>query len=160
MVEELKQLRFLVVARHGDYGGDDNLSQRGAEQMRNLAEKMLSIVDGSKIILLSSTARRASQSAEVISQVLKVPFEEHEVLWSENCHPENEAELLELVRARKPENQAMILVTHLEYAEYFPTYFARHELGMKLEGGCWPPIPKKGQACLIDCFGKSFKLLG
>lgn len=151
-------MRLLIVVRHGNYDDEYNLSPKGREQMQKLAESLQSLTNGNKVLLLSSTAKRASQSAEVISQMLSVSFEEHEILWSENCHPENKPSLLEFVRARKQEAEIVILITHLEYADSFPAYFAREELKINL-GNTWPPEPEKGQACLIDCISKSFQLL-
>lgn len=149
------KLKLLVVVRHGHYDDDYKLSQYGRERVRRLAEKLKSKINSNSILLLSSVAKRASQSADVISKVLGVPFEEHEILWAENRHPEDIPGLLQFIKARKNEAEVMILVTHLEYACSFPFHFAHSELGMDT----LPPSPEKGEAFLINCLDRSFELL-
>ncbi|MGW8185544.1 MAG: histidine phosphatase family protein [Candidatus Moraniibacteriota bacterium] len=153
---KVADMRFLIVVRHGAYDDDFNLNHRGKDQIQRLSEKLKDFVNGNKILLLSSPAPRASQSAKIISEKLNVPFEEHEILWSDNDHWEDYDGLLKIVKKRRSKAEIIILVTHLEYVEGFPDHFARNELAMDID---YPPIPSKGEACLVDCINKCFQLI-
>lgn len=154
--EQVTDIKFLFVVRHGDYDRDRNLSSFGADQIMELSDQLKGFINGGKVLLLSSPAPRASQSAQIISEKLCVPVEEHEILWSDNDHCEDFDGLLQIVTKRRAEAEIMILVTHLEYAEGFPDYFASKELGLKNNEA---PIPSKGEACLIDCVNKRSQLV-
>ena len=153
---KVADMKLLVVVRHGAYDDDLNLNHRGKDQIQGLSEKLKDFVNGNKILLLSSPAPRASQSAQIISEKLGVPVEEHAILWSDSDHWENFDGLLKIVKKRKSEAEVIILVTHLEYVEGFPNHFARNELDMDTD---YPPVPSKGEACLVDCINKSFQLI-
>jgi len=113
-------------------------------------------INGNRVILLSSTANRACQGAEILSEVLGVEYQPHEVLWSDSMYPEDCTKVLELVRRHKNRADIIILVTHLEYGEGFPSHFGQHELdGTNLDGRGI----EKGQAWLIDCQTKQMELL-
>ena len=90
-------------------------------------------------------------SAAILGKAFGVPFEEHEVLWSENRHPEDLPKTLELVRSKKETVDVLILVTHLEYVNRFPTYFAKEELGSYFPHDSI----NKGEACDIECEAKT-----
>lgn len=145
-------MRHLIVVRHGQYGYDERLNERGRTQICALAEKLKPFMDGSTVCILTSTADRARESAEILGSSFGIGFEEHEILWSEECHPEDLPGTLELVRSRKDKADVLILVTHLEYAEDFPTYFALEELGTSMGPS---RSVEKGEACLLDCSKKT-----
>jgi len=65
-------VKKLVIIRHGAYGNDGCLNEFGKGQIKSLAEKLREHMSGDKVVLLSSTANRARQSAEIISSVLGV----------------------------------------------------------------------------------------
>lgn len=145
-------MKLLAVVRHGDYNGP-RLSDYGRNQMKALGEKLQTRINGSPILLLTSIAGRAKESAEVLGSVLGVGFEEHEILWSENSHRENFPGALELVRSRKDEVDVLILVTHYEYVEGFPTYFASREMGAEL----YSNLIGKGEAWILDIQQKTLE---
>ena len=145
-------MKTLVIVRHGDYNGP-RLSDRGRNQMKTLGEKLQTLINGSSVLLLTSIAGRAKESAEVLGSVLGVGFEEHEILWSENSHRENLPGALELVRSRKDEADVLILVTHYEYVDEFPAYFANQELGVQLRSN----LIGKGEAWVLDCQQKTLE---
>ncbi len=144
-------MKKLILVRHGKYGSDDKLNASGRKQMDNLSETLKSIINGESVIILTSTAPRASESAEIISKSLNVPFEEHEILWSDNGHPEDIPKVLELVKFHKEKSDILILVTHLEYMDRFPTHFASKELGVAINF----QRSEKGCAFVIDCAEKT-----
>lgn len=145
-------MQRLIIVRHGEYGGNDRLSEYGKEQITQLGEKLKATVNGGRVVILSSVAARAVDSAEILGKTFGVEFEQHDVLWSENRHRENLPKALELVRSKKDDADILVLVTHLEYVERFPSYFGEEELGN-------PSFPhreiSKGTAWDIDCNQKT-----
>lgn len=144
-------MKKLVLVRHGSYGGDDHLSSDGRRQIEALAKKLKTFVNGASIVILTSIADRARESAEILSSFFGVEHEQHEILWSENSHPEDFNGTLELIRSNSNKGDILILVTHYEYVEYFPSYFAEKELGAALH----PRLIGKGEAWVVDCAEKT-----
>lgn len=120
-------MKYLIIIRHGDYAERGRLSGNGRRQIEKIAKKVKFFAEGGRTQIISSTAIRAEESAEIIGQILAVPVETNEILWSEEDHPEDFAELLDLIRSRQNEVDCLILVTHLEYTLSFPGYFAKRE---------------------------------
>lgn len=109
-------------------------------------------MNGGRVVILTSIATRARESAEILGEIFGVEFEEHDVLWSGNRHSEDLPKALELVRSKKDDTDILVLVTHLEYVEEFPRYFGKNELGessFPLDG------VRKGEAWDIDCEAKT-----
>lgn len=155
-VIERSTMQRLILIRHGVYGYDDRLNETGRQQMNEIAKKLQPTLNGGRVALLTSVAARARESADIIGKLIGVEPEEHDVLWSENRHRENLPKALELVRSKKDVVDVLILVTHLEYTERFPRYFAQEELG----GGTFPHREvAKGEAWDIDCEQKTCTLI-
>jgi len=144
-------MKKLVVARHGQYGHDDRLNETGRDQVAGLAKKLEAHINSDSVLLLTSPVDRARESAEIIGSYFGVGLEEHEVLWSENDHPEDFPRALELVKSRQGDVDIIILMTHFEYVEHFPAYFAKKELEVELR--C--RLIEKGEAWVVDCEQKS-----
>lgn len=138
-------MKKLIVIRHGDYDFDLRLNEVGRAQVLGLARSILAHAEGS-ILILSSVALRALESAEIIQSVVGGQIEEHKVLWSERGHPEDFPSALKLVRERMESAGTIILVTHLEYAHDFPSYFLSEELN-RSHGTI---IVEKGEGVVID----------
>lgn len=143
----------LLTVRHGDYDeGTMGLSNVGTRQITSISDKISPLIKGKTAIILSSSAKRAVQSAVIISNQLGVEYQEHEVLWSEGRHPEDLSKALELVQSFMDKVDVIILVTHYEYIERFPSYFAYKQLEVHLESevvgnGCmwdldWETVPR------------------
>lgn len=127
-------LKRLVVCRHGSYGSDGKLNPHGRGQMMVLAKKLELAMKGMSIRILSSTATRAKQSADVLGVTLlglpnKLPIEEHGTLFERDGHPTDFHGTLVLLRSLVPAVDVTILVTHVKHAREFPSYFAAHQLG-------------------------------
>jgi hypothetical protein len=151
-------MKYLILVRHGSYDKyDGRISSFGKECISNLTRnKLKGVVDSNeKTIIISSTAPRALDSAEIISDVLNIEFEENTILWSDAEHRKNFDNVLEMVRSYKEETDVLILVTHLEYVESFPCFFGRFELGVELDSD----EIGKGEAWAIDCKNKTLTLL-
>jgi len=143
-------MKKLIVARHGWCDLDEHLDDCGVKEIRILGDNIKKIADGERVLILSSTAPRGRESAEILSCCLGVGFEEYDILWSDNSHPENMPEVLKLVRSRKDEADVIILVTHYEYAGRFPAYFAKEELGENIPSS----LIGNAEAWILDCENK------
>ncbi|EFK95845.1 protein containing Phosphoglycerate mutase // Nucleotidyltransferase [sediment metagenome] len=139
-------MKRLIIARHGEYDHEMNLSTYGKEQMRKLAQTLIPYATEGTLCVLSSTAPRAIQSAEVLGQALHTEPETYESLWSETDRPTQLNAVLALIGEH--ENcDTLIIVTHLEYTEELPQYFAREVLGTS-----HPFVSlKKGEMVEINC---------
>lgn len=154
--QTLRKFTKLVIIRHGDYDSRRQLDETGRRDIEGLSAKLKERLNGASVLILSSTADRAWQSAEITSRVFSVPYEKHDVIWSQDSHPPNPKALLELIRSRENDAKVIMLMTHLEYSEDFPGYFAKNYLG-----GAQLPFHaiSKGEALIIDCEGKSMEAL-
>lgn len=142
----------LIIIRHGDYDGV-NLSDFGKRQMAELGNRLMPQINGD-VLILSSTAPRARESAEILGKAFNVSIEDHEILWSDRSHYEDFPKVLELVRSKKEEVDVLILVTHLEYVYGFPGHFGQTEL----EISTFPYREiGKGTAWVIHCEGKTIE---
>lgn len=131
----------LILVRHGDYDQDLQLSNFGRNQMSQLAERLRRDIDGVNTRLMSSPADRAIESAKVIGEALNLEVEEHEILWSDNTHPEDVEGVLQLISSHEDGTEVLILVTHFEYLLMLPFAY-----GMKI----FSPSVEKGEALIID----------
>ena len=147
-------MKKVIVVRHGYYRGVD-LHDIGRQQIRELGNLIKASVYGGTTQLFSSTAPRAAQSADILSEILGVGVELHDFLWSGPDGPEgcrtNLSKTLDLCKQSSAD--VIILVTHLEFTERFPKFFAEEMLNMT------PGFPeqeiRKGEAWVIDCEAKT-----
>jgi phosphohistidine phosphatase SixA len=145
-------METLVIARHGEYDHSrGSLSLEGRQRMAKLALCLYPYLYCRKVIILTSTATRAVESAHIIKLIQDVKeLEQHEILWSDredgrSAHP---AEVLRLIRTKREAYEVVILVTHYEYCEEFPSYYAEHEL----KGPRFTDVElRKAEAWVIDC---------
>ena len=126
--------KTLVIVRHGNYGDDDRLDDRGRKQIENLSTilksgEASSLISGN-IVILSSTAPRAKDSAEILFRGLNcasIELEHADILWSGNDAPTSMSteQVLQLIqrKADQPADPAdvIIVVTHLEYVRSLPS---------------------------------------
>lgn len=144
-------MQNLILVRHGDYNEELHLSKAGAAQMLSLAKKLAPYL-GSKIRLLTSSADRAKESAEILGSAWDITPEEHAALWSQASRPQNLPRALALVE-RNTTADTVVVVTHLEYVENFPRFFAQKRLNTDLRYGSI----NKGEGGVIDCEKKTFE---
>ncbi|HNW09126.1 MAG TPA: histidine phosphatase family protein [bacterium] len=148
-------MNHLILVRHGDYSHTGQLNNRGIIQIESLAQKIKMVSNGNRALILTSPADRARQSAEILGRNLSAQLITENILWSDCDHMEDFEGVLELVRAQSDQTETLILVTHYEYVESFPAYFARQELGVDLP--CW--VIERGEAWVIDCHQKAISRL-
>lgn len=124
----------LLLVRHGDYyNHNQRLNVNGVEQITSIASKLAQIVRDQRIQIISSTAKRASESADIIAKTLNCNYEQNEIFWSEDKHPEDFVSALNIIKSYSDTTDAIIIVTHFEYMAWFPRYFAREYLGKHIE---------------------------
>lgn len=149
-------MKYLVIARHGHYGQDDNLSNLGSEQMLRMSQKIANLKQDLSATILCSSAPRAEQSAKIISDNLGIPSATHPILWSDNKHRMSCEDVYKLVTVAAEKVDVVILVTHLEYSDNFPLHFASVEGWNKSVGF---GETEKGEAWVLDCENQTKKLL-
>ena len=154
-------MKKLIIVRHGEYQdwvSGYPLSEDGKRQIRGLVNGIREHVNDGKALILFSTRTRAVQSAEILSSELRIASEAHEVLVSGGGEL-NLAAALSFVQQQKDRADVVILVTHLEYGEMFPSHFAKHELGLQDTKAFNGYGIKKGHAWVIDCEARTMALL-
>ncbi len=152
------KVKRIIIARHGS--GWTDLDEFGLRQTEKLALAVKASLNGGGVALLSSTAPKAEQSAEIFSGILDIPFERHELLWAgfdspgrnrRNGDPVGLTAALQLIEAS--EMETVILITHLEYTRELPRAVKDRLLG---DGADFPfEALKAGQAWVIDCEAKT-----
>ncbi len=140
----------LLIVRHGAYNEDNmhdmHLSDAGKTQLNGLSKKIVAMVGDKKAAILSSTAHCAHESAAIIAERIGCDFEKHEILWSERDHPDNFPGTLDLIRPYLDDTDVLIMVTHYEYVEDFPRYFAKEQL----QADIYSHLISKGMMWVLD----------
>lgn len=152
------RLTRLFVIRHADYNDYLRISIKGHQQMLELLEKLKRRIHylDDRMYLISSTAQRALDSANVILEGFMTGFSPEELFWSDNGHPQNyQAAFDRIVKIGSEKFNVLVIVTHLEYCNYLPHMIAEKIMGIKA-----PSIKiEKGQCCMIDFKTKTIELL-
>ena len=141
-------MKHLVVVRHGYYE-DGRLTASGRQQIEGLGAILAERLKGSSIVLLSSTATRAMETSEILARHLgDVAFEEHGALHSGGMqfHDGQEQKVLRLVEERGQTHDVVVLSTHLEFIDFFPSLWGE-KMGFRVPQGEETP---KGTARFID----------
>jgi phosphohistidine phosphatase SixA len=158
-------MKLLILVRHGERGDDYHIGEKGRLQISALGVNLKRIIDGMKVKILSSSALRAVDSAEILARQFGVKeFMRHDLLWSgtdKKIDPrfpgdEQYQELVELLQADDG-CDVVIVVTHLEFTEDFPFYYGMNVL----KGVSFPysEIPN-GTAWMIDVVEKTCRHIG
>lgn len=155
-------MKHLIIVRHGDYGTDRRLSENGKNQITGISLRLVDLNPGKDCVILTSIAPRALDSADIIQEkfgitnYVKVPF-----FWSDNTAPSptyyrdrNPSKVMDII-CEYEDIDIVIVVSHLELVNEFPSFFAETQLGKN-----WNlPELEKGQAIHIDITEKSFRIL-
>jgi phosphohistidine phosphatase SixA len=109
-------MKNLLLIRHGDYEGFD-LTVRGRDQMSLIANEIKKITgkNQDQLYLLSSTASRAEQSAEIIADKLGLKnFDKNEELRIEKGYvSEENIKSIDKLISKYFDKAAIIVVSHL-----------------------------------------------
>jgi phosphohistidine phosphatase SixA len=135
----------VAVVRHGDYSGEE-LNDTGKFQARKLGG-LLEELSVHRSLVLTSTAKRASQTAAIIARYLGSEIEEHELLWSDAMHKENLQAAYDLIHTNVEKTDLLVIVTHLEYGERLPYFLVDKDWDKK-------PLSirslQRGQGVILD----------
>jgi phosphohistidine phosphatase SixA len=146
-------MKGAIFVRHGNYDSHGGLSERGRAQIEGACSRLSPhvLALGPSVALLTSSAPRARESAEIVARHLRafldVTPESHEELWSDSEHRCNLTTASELVRQRGETADLVIVVTHLEYVEYLPRFLGPDDIRHRW----YPPRPNYGEGYVIDC---------
>lgn len=150
-------MKKLILVRHGLYSswGENawGLTEQGKAQIERMGRALKGLLAGATVGLLSSTAKRASQSAALLGSHLNTTPEEHGVLGSDGDYGVDMEQTLALIQGQNGAD-VLVVVTHLEYVEKFPQHFAEKGLGINPRLFPYREIPK-GTAWVIDCEQKT-----
>lgn len=132
-------LSRLIIFRHADPKPDANeaLGRLALEIQHELIPP---------VVGLTSTAERALMSARAVGDRLNLDFIKSPVLWSDQEHPEDMDGVLSLIRSH-PEAKTIVLLTHMEIAEYLPRFYVREELGIRV---AWYDPVRRGTIVLVN----------
>ena len=123
---ERKQLIILV--RHGQYGYNGRLDDKGRATIFALIDQLKTIIGEQSVAIITSAAEWAKQSAALIAQtfglLLDYQHEGFQALWVYNDHMESFPRAKELVKEHQDKADILIVVTHKEYAEELPCFYA------------------------------------
>jgi len=84
-------------------------------------------------IILSSTARRAQNTAELIAEQLK--FERHRIILNDNLYNASVRTLLTEINSVSPETNCLMLIGHNPAISYLAEYLSGQEIGTMEAGG-------------------------
>lgn len=145
--------KLLIICRHGEYDrGTHHLNEYGKDQIIALASHLQPIIEDRTIRILSSTADRALESAEILRGAFKtITVERHELLWSESRRRPDYEGTKHLVEEAFLASDTVILVTHLEYTDGFTEYFIKQSVGKQLASF----ELRKGQARITSADGET-----
>jgi phosphohistidine phosphatase SixA len=155
-------LNKLLIVRHGDYDERTNaLNEVGKKQMSDLGEQIREIKDKEKLstLIITSTAFRAVESAEILTGIINAPVEKNNLLFYYTPSPKTSATDLQaisnLIDLKGKNIDMLILVTHIELCRELPVFIGRNKLN---QGWAEEPIGK-GEGWVIDLKAKSKNLL-
>ena len=165
---KIELIKNLVIVRHGlctdfDEKGhflqEPALNLEGTERVRKLAELLVSFI-GTKIpFILSSSALRARQSAEIIAQRFGTTFDASDFLWTGSGGKvlgldEHFEAALKVVESAESQVETLVLVAHQECVQWFPEFWGKKIGAVRnwanSEISC-------ATAWFIDCVAKTMK---
>ena len=153
-------MRHLFVIRHGDHNWED-LSNRGRDQIEKIAEEIKAIVGEihNGHYLLSSTAPRAEQSAQIIAKAFGLEvFDKDERLWTSRGDDlyQKELEAIDgMIAPHKDKYDIVTIVTHYEVVGSYPLHVVKTLFG-KDES---IRRPEKGEGVHLDIEARTYQLL-
>lgn len=148
----------MYIVRHGDYSGT-HLNSIGKIQLEALAKDLKIQLEGINTPprIFTSVATRAIQSANIIAEALGTEMiEPCHFLWTGPggnlyCQLNSTIDLIDRKR-----DEVVIIVTHLEYTEELPSFFASRIWN---NHGFPKMAIAKGEAWYLDCKDKTITLM-
>jgi phosphohistidine phosphatase SixA len=143
-------MKALVMVRHGDNSGE-MLTQSGVRTIRALGDRLRERIGQQSCEIHSSNALRAQRTAVKLHEATGAKFQAHPFLQSDDDNPPEYRKLVVLLDQSWAD--VVIVVTHLEWANEFPTYLFDERQWRLPEA---VPRLRKGDALWIDCEAHSF----
>lgn len=116
-------MKKIFLVRHAKYDGggpNPSLSEYGREQAVALGKNIASQLNPGNVAIWTSSAARAKETADLIQPQLQLAsMEVFPKLWSDNSHQYDFPWLQEMIDNFEGDN--LIIVSHLEYVNYFPS---------------------------------------
>lgn len=151
-------MKKILIARHGYYLANGELSLLGAAQMRGVRDFVVSNYRGLRCVVVASPSVRTEMGAETIAEGARCLYVTEEALFSGFKGKEYVSTDVSKVMSIIKENSecdVLIFVTHLEYAEELPSEIGEEILGVK--GFPFEEI-QKGDFWVVDLESKSITL--
>jgi phosphohistidine phosphatase SixA len=147
---EIEHGKKLVIVRHGSYDSEGNLDNEGRKKIEELSRKINQLVNkDDSVLILSSPAPRAKESAKIIAEALKSPIEMNEILFTEYedvDYREIEA-AHNLIRSAIDKSSLLILVTHNPFISMLCLDIQAYDLQLKTQRSF---SAGKGEGIFID----------
>ena len=154
-------MKHLFMVRHGKYDSKTgNLTNWGRTQINELARQMNRACGGleSSFYLLSSSAPRAEQTAEIIADALGLDSVDRDgrLLNEEDKLREKEIKLIDTMLAPyRTAYDGIVVATHYSVVKSYSEYLLENEFGksdVEIE-------PEAGEAVHFDLIAKTFQIL-
>lgn len=135
-------MKHIFIARHAFYGDDDRIDSIGKRQAQTLSEAIKQITNGGSVHIISSTAPRALDTAEILASNLGVQkIEQMEYLWAADDAPKGTFEqdidhgyatLDSIIKKRENLADSLVMMTHLGILDTYPRHFLDVFLNLKM----------------------------
>ncbi|MGE0792733.1 MAG: hypothetical protein AB7V77_00975 [Candidatus Woesearchaeota archaeon] len=130
-------MKHLFIGRHASYDSEGRISAEGKKELDFLSEQIKQVLNGGSAHIVTSTAPRALDSAEVLKKNLNATVVEEPYLWSGTDAPEdsfytdrNYDRVVDIINKHKDNADAVIVLSHLEVVDDVPRGYACRELGI------------------------------
>ena len=140
-------MKTLIVARHGSYA-DNRLTWGGREEAKRLSEALAKMLGEAKPLIITSDARRARETAEVIAEKFATEIQTYPELNLDSFGGKEVDNAVALVIEKGAEYDYAIVVTHYACTISIPKGVAKALLGKKIE---LEGEADKGHAHILDC---------
>ena len=153
-------MKHLFIVRHGNYGMRD-LTESGISQIEQIAKDIRRIVgkNYSGYYLLSSTAPRAEQTADIIAKAFGIEqFDKDIRLWTRDGNDlslKNLEEIDGMIAPHKEKHDIVTIVTHEEVVLSYPRYCLKQLLNIDKQIG----YIDKGKGIHLNLERKTYQFL-
>ena len=133
-----------------------HISELGKIKLEGLILEIRKIIEDSIPKIFTSISPRAIQSANIIAEAFKTDAEQDKILFN-NVYERDESILESILELINPDlHEVVILVTHIEFTEWFPKFFA---LRVWNRGGVSEVPLYNGESWFIDCKEEIMKII-
>lgn len=137
-------IEMVIACRHGEYLDNGLLTSEGIEQSQVLARRIKELVNGQKVTLFTSPAKRAVNTAAILAKELELSANPIlcNVLYSEEYY---DGEQKRLAMLEHVQEGVIVAVTHYESPSGIVNAFSRAVFGKRVD----PAEIFKGEAIVL-----------